>query len=70
MINLSDDSVSVNIPKELHDKIKEKIQGTSISSVEEYIIMNLENEFPEETEYTEEEEAVIRERLRRLGYIE
>jgi hypothetical protein len=60
----------VNIRKELVEKIEEKIAGTSIMSVEEYIELLLENEFPEETDYTAEEEKLIRERLRRLGYIE
>lgn len=62
--------VSVMISKELVEKVEEKIAGTSITSVEEYIELLLENEFPEETEYTAEEEELIRERLRRLGYIE
>jgi len=64
------DMVDVKISKELYDKVKEKITGTSITTVEEYIELLLENEFPEETEYTAEEEELIRERLRRLGYIE
>ena len=64
------DKVDVKISKELYDKVKEKIIGTSITTVEEYIELLLENEFPEETEYTAEEEELIRERLRRLGYIE
>ena len=64
------DKVDVKISKELYDKVKEKITGTSITTVEEYIELLLENEFPEETEYTKEEEELIRERLRRLGYIE
>ena len=67
---MSDEKVAVQINKELYDKVKEKIAGTSIASVEEYIELLLENEFPEETEYTAEEEELIRERLRRLGYIE
>jgi hypothetical protein len=67
---MGDDKVAVNISKELYDKVKEKIEGTSITTVEEYIELLLENEFPEETEYTAEEEELIRERLRRLGYIE
>ena len=62
--------VDVKISKELYDKVKEKITGTSITTVEEYIELLLETEFPEETEYTAEEEKLIRERLRRLGYIE
>ena len=64
------DKIDVKISKELYDKVKEKITGTSITTVEEYIELLLENEFPEETEYTAEEEELIRERLRRLGYIE
>jgi len=67
---VTDEKVAVMIPRELHDKIKEKIAGTSFTSVEEYVVLKLENEFPDETEYTEEEEQIIRERLRRLGYIE
>ncbi len=64
------DKVQIKISKELYDKVKDKITGTSIITVEEYIELLLENEFPEETEYTKEEEELIRERLRRLGYIE
>jgi hypothetical protein len=67
---LSDEKIAVMISKELVVKIEEKIAGTSISSVEEFVELLLENEFPEETEYTAEEEELIRERLRRLGYIE
>ena len=70
MKELNDDKVAVMIPRELYEKIEEKIAGTSFTSVEEYVALKLENEFPEESEYTEEEEAIIRERLRRLGYIE
>jgi hypothetical protein len=67
---MSEEKVAVKINKELYEKVKEKIEGTSITSVEEYVELLLENEFPEETEYTAEEEELIRERLRRLGYIE
>ena len=63
-------TVVVSIPKGLYDKIEEKISGTSFASVEEYVVRMLENEFPIELVYTKEEEALIRERLRRLGYIE
>jgi hypothetical protein len=67
---VTEEKVAVMIPRELHEKIREKIAGTSFTSVEEYVVLKLENEFPDETEYTEEEEQIIRERLRRLGYIE
>ena len=67
---MSEDKVAIMIPRELYNKIQAKINGTSFTSVEEYVALKLENEFPEELEYTEEEEKIIRERLRRLGYIE
>jgi hypothetical protein len=67
---VAEDKVAVMISRELYEKIEEKIAGTSFTSVEEYVMLKLENEFPDETEYTEEEEQIIRERLRRLGYIE
>ena len=67
---MTENKVAVMIPRELYQKIEEKIAGTSFTSVEEYVMLKLENEFPHETEYTEEEEQIIRERLRRLGYIE
>ncbi|HEX9915949.1 MAG TPA: CopG family transcriptional regulator [Candidatus Bathyarchaeia archaeon] len=67
---MGEDKVAVMIPRELYEKIMEKIAGTSFTSVEEYLVLLLENEFPEETEYSAEEEALIRERLKKLGYIE
>jgi hypothetical protein len=67
---MSEDKVSIWIPRGLYHKIREKIAGTSFSSVEEYIIRKMENEFPSEVVYSKEEEEMIRERLRRLGYIE
>ncbi len=64
------DKVQVSIPRDIYEKIKDRIQGTSFESVDEYVALMLENEFPEETQYSKEEEELIRERLRRLGYIE
>ncbi|UCH56637.1 MAG: CopG family transcriptional regulator [Candidatus Bathyarchaeota archaeon] len=64
------ENIPISIPKELYEKIHEKISGTSFSSVEEYVVSKLENEFPSEPVYTKEEEELIRERLRKLGYIE
>lgn len=62
--------ISISIPIELYRKIEGRIAGTSFSSVEEYVVSKLENEFPAEPVYTKEEEELIRERLRKLGYIE
>ncbi len=38
-----DSCISVNIPKELYEKIAEKISGTSFASVEAYIVSKFEN---------------------------
>lgn len=70
MTKKESNSVSIQVPGDLFRKIEEKIEGTSFSSVEEYVIRKLENEFPAEPVYSKEEEELIRERLRRLGYIE
>lgn len=67
---VDDTNAPVKIPRELYEKIETKISGTSFASVEAYIVSKLENEFPAELVYTKEEEDLIRERLRRLGYIE
>lgn len=64
-----EDKVSVEIPKWLYEKIAERIEGTSFSTVSDYITNRLQSEFSEERVYTEEEERKIKERLRRLGYI-
>ena len=70
MTKKESNSVSIQVPSDLFRKIEEKIEGTSFSSVAEYVIRKLENEFPAEPVYSKEEEELIRERLRRLGYIE
>ncbi len=70
MVDGESGKVTIRVPKDLYEKIEEKISGTSFSSVEEYVVSKLESEFPTEPVYTKEEEKLIRERLRKLGYIE
>ena len=70
MVDIDPDQIPINVPRELYEKIEEKISGTSYASVEEYVVSKLANEFPSEPVYTKEEEELIRERLRKLGYIE
>ena len=70
MADKGSEKLVITIPSELYKKIEKKIAGTSFSSVEEYIVSKLESDFPAEPVYTKEEEELIRERLRRLGYIE
>ena len=70
----SDESVSVDIPKKLYDKISNKIKNTSFPSVSKYITHLVEKELAEESEseeevFSKEDEEKIKDRLRKLGYI-
>ena len=69
MVDNDPEQIQIYHMRELYDKI-EKISGKSYSSVEEYVVSRLENEFPPEPVYTKEEKELIRERLYMLGYIE
>lgn len=64
--------VTIELSPELVAKIADDIRGTSYTSVEHFIQDVIEQKYPElrKPDYTEEEEEVIRERLRKLGYIE
>ena len=66
--------VPVNISKELVDEIQRRVDesGGEIKTIEEYIEFVLAETLREDPEqvYTLEEEEEIKERLRRLGYIE
>jgi len=69
---MSEEYVSVKIPKKLYEKIKQQVsQSKEFSSVEEYIKFVLETalEEMEEEVYTPEEEEKIKERLKALGYL-
>ena len=65
-------SLTVKLPIDVIEKIQEDIKGTSFKGVEDFITQLVLGKYPEfrKPDYTEEEEALIKERLRRLGYIE
>lgn len=73
MDSKGDDSVSVDIPKKLYDRITNKIKNTSFPSVSRYITYLVEKELAEESGsegvFSKEDEEKIKERLRRLGYL-
>ena len=70
---MSDEYVSVKIPKSLYEKIVKRIEesGGEFKDAQEYITFVLNEIVKEEEEnvYTPEEEEEIKNRLRRLGYI-
>ena len=67
--------VTIKIPRELYEKLKEIIQDTGFRSVNEFIVYAMRNIASggnlkeKEDRLTEEEVRKVRERLRKLGYI-
>ncbi len=64
--------LQIRLPEKLIKEIQANIQGTSYKSVEDFIETLVKQRFHETEEpvYTAEEEELIKERLRKLGYIE
>jgi len=70
-----ENKVTIKIPRELYQRLSQMIKGTGFSSVTEFIVFVMRNlasagEIRGEERLTEEEVRAIRERLRRLGYLE
>jgi len=68
------DKVTIKIPRELYEKLREMIEGTGFSSVTEFIVFVMRSlassgKLKGEDKLTNEEVEAIRERLRRLGYL-
>ena len=63
---------SVHLPEELVAALEERVQGTAFDSVDAFIAFVLARllDQPAANGFTEEEERVLRERLRSLGYID
>jgi len=71
------DRVTLKIPRPLYEKLKVVIQSSSYRSVNEFVVYVLRDLMAEQsqpgttslTELTEREIAIIRDRLRKLGYL-
>ena len=66
--------VTIKIPRELHRKLGQMIEGTGFSSVTEFIVFVMRNmasgeEVILDDRLTAEEVRAIRKRLRKLGYL-
>ena len=68
---------SITIPLILHEQIKEKIRDTEFNSVSSYVayilrqvLSRMENEETEDNKLSERDEEKVKERLRKLGYID
>lgn len=65
--------VTIKIPRELYLHLKEMIEGTGFSSVNEFIVfimrtVAMSGKMKGEDRLTEAEVNTIRERLKKLGY--
>ncbi|MCZ7355398.1 MAG: ribbon-helix-helix protein, CopG family [Candidatus Methanoperedens sp.] len=68
------DKVTIKIPKELYENLQKMIEGTGFSSTTEFIVfvmrtMASTGRLKEEDKLTEQEVQVIRDRLKKLGYL-
>lgn len=67
------DRVTLKIPRPLYERLKRVIEGTGFRSVNEFVVHVLRDLVSEagaeRPELTPEEVRIIRERLRRLGYL-
>jgi len=68
---------NITIPATLHEQIKENIRDTEFSSVSDYVayilrqvLSRIENEERDDNKLSEEDEEKVKDRLRKLGYID
>ena len=70
-----ENKVTIKIPRELYQKLRKIIAGTGFSSVNEFIVFVMRSvasggEISSEDQLTVEEIKAVRERLKRLGYLQ
>lgn len=68
------DKVTIKIPRELYENLQKMIEGTGFSSTTEFIVFVMRTlastgKIKGEDKLTKQEVKVIKERLRRLGYL-
>jgi len=69
---MTDEFINVTLPKSVVKKIEGRLKDTGFASVNEYILYVLKevlNDEEEKANLTEEEEAQVKETLKKLGYI-
>ena len=70
-----ENKVTIKVPRELYQKLRKIIAGTGFSSVNEFIVFVMrsvasDGEISSEDRLTAEEIKAVRERLKRLGYLQ
>lgn len=66
--------VTIKIPRKLYEQLKDMIEDTGFSSVTDFVVYVMRDivaggKFKGRDTLTEEEVKLIRERLKRLGYL-
>ena len=66
--------VTIKIPRQLYDNLKQIIEGSGFNSVTDFIVYVLRDVashsvIKEESELSQEELSLIRKRLKHLGYL-
>jgi Arc/MetJ-type ribon-helix-helix transcriptional regulator len=74
MVKLSEDKVPIYVPRQLYEKVKERVKTSEgeFKTVEEYVefvLQEIVKEEEPEQAYTPEEEEEIKKRLKSLGYL-
>jgi len=69
-----DRRVTIKIPRQLYERLKELIRGTGFSSVNEFIVYVMRDivsagRLEEDVSLSKQEVDIIRKRLRALGYL-
>lgn len=69
-----ENKVTIKIPRELYQRLRQMVAGTGFSSVSEFIVFVMRTlvssgEIRSKDNLTAEEVRAIRERLKRLGYL-
>ncbi len=70
-----ENKVTIKIPRELYQKLRAIVAGTGFSSVNEFIVFVMRSiasggEISSEDRLTVEEIKTVRERLKKLGYLQ
>ena len=68
------EKVTIKIPRELYETLQEMVEGTGFSSVTEFIVFVMRTlastgKIDEDDKLTEDEVKIIKDRLKRLGYL-
>jgi len=68
------DKVTIKIPRELYENLQKMIEGTGFSSATEFIVFVMRTlastgKIKQEDTLTEQEVQIIKDRLKRLGYL-